>query len=226
MYKLYKITNKVNNKVYIGITSQTLEQRLSIHISHSKNPKYPIQHAINKYGPENFSIEMLSESENRTYISQLEEPTILQYDSRENGYNLAIGGIGGNLGPQAANKRLETIKNYSPERRKEYEEKLSKRNLGKTKETDAGRKAQSEKIKGNTFAKGMRHSDDTKNIISQVNKKPKSQITRQKMSESAILNRNGKRFSAYRGCCLCCHKEFDLGNLVQHLRRMNKNELQ
>ena len=226
MYKLYKITNTVNNKTYIGITSLTLEQRLSIHISHSKNPKYPIQYAINKYGSENFSIELLQESEDRAYVNQLEEPTILEHNSRDNGYNVAIGGIGGNLGPQAATKRLETIKNYSPERRKEYEENLRKRNLGKTKETDAGRKAQSEKIKGNTFAKGMKHSDDTKKIISQANKKPKSQITRQKMSESAILNRNGKRFSAYRGCCLCCHKEFDLGNLIQHLRRMNKNELQ
>lgn len=216
----------VNNKTYIGITSLTLEQRLSIHISHSKNPKYPIQRAINKYGSKNFSIELLEESDNRSYISQLEEPTILEHNSRDNGYNVALGGIGGNLGPQASIKRLETIKSWSPERKKEHQENLRRRNLGKTKENDAGRKSQSEKIKGNKFAKGLRHSDDTKKIISQANKKPKSQITRQRMSESAIINRNGERFSAYRGCCLCCHKEFDLGNLVQHLRRMNKNEFQ
>ena len=226
MYKLYKITNLVNNKSYIGITKLTLDQRLLIHISHSKNPKYPIQYAINKYGSENFSIELLNESEDRTYISQLEEPTILEYNSRENGYNVAMGGIGGNLGPQASIKRLETIKNYSPERRKEYEENLRKRNLGKTKETDAGRKAQSEKIKGNKFAEGHRHTDGTKKIISKANKKPKSQSTRQKMSNSAILNNNGKRFEGYNSCCLCCRREFNKGNLVQHLKRMYKNEFQ
>ena len=72
MYKLYKITNAVNGKTYIGITKQTLEERLTLHISHSRNPKYPIQYAINKYGSENFSIELLEESEDRKYISELE----------------------------------------------------------------------------------------------------------------------------------------------------------
>lgn len=225
MHKLYKITNLVNNKAYIGITKLTLEQRLSIHISHSKNPKYPIQYAINKYGPENFSIELLEESEDRTYISQLEESTILKFDSRSNGYNVAKGGIGGNLGPKASLKRKETINNYSPERKAEYKERLRLRNLGKTKETDAGRLSQSEKIKGNKFALGIKHSEETKHLIGEVNRKPKSQNTRQKMSNSAILNNNGKRFEGYNSCCLCCRREFNKGNLVQHLRRMNKNEL-
>lgn len=226
MYKLYKITNLVNGKTYIGITSQSLEQRLSIHISHSRNPKYPIQYAINKYGSANFNIELLEESEDRIYISELEEPTIIKYDSRNNGYNVAVGGIGGNLGPEAYAKRKETIRNYTPERKAEHKERLHLRNLGKTKETDAGRLSQSEKIKGNTFALGLKHSEETKETIRKANKKPKTQTTRQKMSNSAIVNKNGQRFSLYRGCCLCCKREFDLGNLIQHLKRMNKNELQ
>jgi group I intron endonuclease len=225
MYKLYKITNAVNGKIYIGITKQTLEERLTLHISHSRNPKYPIQYAINKYGSENFSIELLEESEDRKYISELEEPTIIKYDSRKQGYNIAIGGIGGNLGPEAYSKRKETINNYSLERKTEYKECLRLRNLGKTKENDAGRLSQSEKIKGNKFALGLKHSEETKKLISKANKKPKSQTTRQKMSESAKINKNGQRLSSYRGCCLCCKREFDLGNLIQHFKRMNKNEL-
>lgn len=225
MHKLYKITNLVNNKAYIGITKLTLEQRLSIHISHSKNPKYPIQYAINKYGPENFSIELLEESEDRTYISQIEESTILKYNSRSNGYNVAKGGIGGDLGPQANLKRKETISNFTSERKAEYKERKRLINLGKTKENDAGRLSQSEKIKGNNFAAGLRHSKETKERIGAANRKPKSQSTRQKMSDSAIVNNNGKRFEGYNSCCLCCHREFNKGNLVQHLRRMNKNEL-
>ena len=226
MYKLYKITNAVNGKTYIGITKQTLEERLTLHISHSRNPKYPIQYAINKYGSENFSIELLEESEDRKYISELEEPTIIRYDSRNQGYNVAVGGICGNLGPEAFAKRKETISNYTTDRKAEYKERLRLRNLGKTKETDYGRLAQSEKIKGNKFALGLKHSEETKEIISKANKKPKSQKTRQKMSNSAKINKNGQRFSLYRGCCLCCKREFDLGNLSQHLKRMNKDELQ
>jgi group I intron endonuclease len=225
MYKLYKITNTVNQKLYIGITKLTIEQRWSVHIEHSKNPRYPLQHAIKKYGPSNFQIELLEESDDRAYISELEEPTILKYNSRKNGYNVATGGYGGDLGPEAAEKRRRTILTRSVEEKNRLAKQQRIRQTGKTKENDLGRKSQAEKIKGNQFAAGLKHSAETKAVISAANKKPKSRITRQKMSDSAIINDNGKRFEGYNSCCLCCKREFNKGNLVQHLRRMNKNEL-
>lgn len=225
MYKLYKITNSVNNKLYIGITKLPVEQRWAKHVKDSANPKYPLQRAIHKYGTDNFVVEILTESEDRSYISGLEEPTIQKYDSRTNGYNVAKGGYGGDLGPEANQKRRTTLLSRPEDVKKHYADMQRASRVGKTKDNDQGRKAQSEKIKGNNFAQGLIHSPETKKIISEANKGPKSQKTRQKMSESAIINNNGARFQDYGGCCLCCKREFDKGNLVQHLRRMNKNEL-
>jgi len=225
MYKLYKITNSVNNKLYIGITKLPIEQRWAQHIKDSMDPEYPIHRAIKKYGTNNFTVMLLEESENRSYISDLEEPTIQKYDSRANGYNVAKGGYGGDLGPEANQKRSTTLLNRPEHVKQQHADLQRKRQTGKTKANDLGRKSQSEKIKGNNFAQGSVHSPETKKIIGKANEGPKSQKTRQKMSDSAILNNNGARFQNQGGCCLCCKREFNQGNLVQHLKRMNKNEL-
>lgn len=221
MYKLYKITNTVNGKLYIGITKLAIEQRWAKHLKDSISPKYPLHYAISKYGQENFTIELLEESINRSHISGLEEPTIQKYDSRNYGYNVAKGGYGGDLGPEALAKRLETIKNWSPEKKAIYKKKLSQRNLGKTKETDSGRLSQSEKIKGNTFRKGFLHDDGTKLKISKGNKgKVRSPKSIDKYRKAAKIRGNahlqGKKIS-----CICCKKDWDLGNFAQHIKRQS-----
>lgn len=226
MYKLYKITNTVNGKLYIGITKLSLQERFNIHCTLTKNPKYPLQRAIAKYGKENFVIELVEESENRKYISKSEEPTIQYFDSRNNGYNVALGGYGGNLGPEATAKRIKTIKNYSPERKKEYHKKLSERNLGKTKYNDYGRKSQAEKMRGNTYRKNIPHDDKTKKKISLGNKgKIRSEQARQNYSKSAKIRGLGYQLQGKKVSCICCKKEWDLGNYTQHIKRKN-NELQ
>lgn len=52
---IYKITNLVNNKVYIGQTERTLKERWGQH-KYSKGCKY-LHNAILKYGAESFKIE-------------------------------------------------------------------------------------------------------------------------------------------------------------------------
>ena len=57
---IYKITNKINNKVYIGKTLGTIENRWKSHIRDSKRThceKRPLYSAFEKYGVENFIIE-------------------------------------------------------------------------------------------------------------------------------------------------------------------------
>lgn len=226
MHKLYKITNTVNGKLYIGITKLSLQDRLKMHCNRAKKPKYPLQCAIAKYGKENFTIELLEESENRKHISESEEPTILQYDSRNNGYNVAIGGYGGNLGPEATVKRIETINNYSPEKKEEYHKKLRERNLGKTKETDSGYKIISEKLKNNQHRKGILHDTTSKEKISLGNKgKIRSEKARQNYKKNARIRGTGFQLQGKKVACLCCKKEWDLGNFTQHIKRKN-NELQ
>lgn len=220
MYKLYKITNTVNGKLYIGITKLPIEQRWAKHLKDSLSPKYPLHHAINKYGKENFIIELLEESIDKTYISKLEEPSILKYNSRNNGYNVAKGGYGGDLGPEARAKSLETIKNWSDEKKAEHKKKLHERNLGKTKYNDLGRLHQSEKIKGNTFRKGIPHDTEAKQKISSKNKgKIRSEQSRLKYRNNAKLRGTGPQLQGKKVGCICCQKEWDLGNFSQHIKR-------
>ena len=59
---VYKIINKKNNKMYIGKTNYTIEDRFKEHIKDSK--RYldrPLYRAFNKYGIENFIIEKIGE---------------------------------------------------------------------------------------------------------------------------------------------------------------------
>lgn len=222
MYKLYQITNTINGKSYIGITKLSINERWKVHISNSRKPKYPLHLAIAKYGADSFTVTLLEENQDRKLISELEEPTIQQLKTHitQHGYNVAKGGYGGNLGKEAYLKRLETIKNFSPERKAEYRERLHLRNLGKTKENDAGRRAQSKKIKGNTFRKDILHDEISKRKISDGNKgKKRSEHTRQRLKEIAKMRGTGSHLQGKRVSCLCCNKAWDLGNFTQHIRK-------
>ena len=97
IYYIYKITNKVNNKIYIGFTSKTPEKRLMEHINTAVNKKGKsyFHKAIRKYGKSNFIVETLEESTNRDYcLNILENKYISQYNSMNHsiGYNLRSGG--------------------------------------------------------------------------------------------------------------------------------------
>ena len=60
--KVYLITNLINNKKYIGVTTKTLKRRFRQHHSQCKKRyKGVLHHAINKYGIENFKIETVEE---------------------------------------------------------------------------------------------------------------------------------------------------------------------
>lgn len=88
---IYKITNKVNGKSYIGQTRYTIEFRWRQH-QHKKDNTY-FHNAIHKYGIENFSIEVLEECDTKDLNSR-EIFYIAKYDTFNNGYNLTIGGDG------------------------------------------------------------------------------------------------------------------------------------
>ena len=60
MIKVYKITNLLNEKIYVGVTSKSLEERWKNHVKkiNSKNPTR-LALAIKKNGIENFQIELI-----------------------------------------------------------------------------------------------------------------------------------------------------------------------
>lgn len=96
MSYIYKIKNNINNKIYIGKTNQSIEERLREHIKDSTrrdNEKRPLYNAINKYGIENFSIEIIEEC-SPEILSDREKYWIEYYGSFKYGYNATKGGDG------------------------------------------------------------------------------------------------------------------------------------
>lgn len=90
---LYKITNKINGKIYIGQTVQP-QKRWSQHKRHSRKPNQIVHHAINKYGAENFKFEVIAMCKSWDDANDIETELVSQYQSLvPEGYNVALGGI-------------------------------------------------------------------------------------------------------------------------------------
>ena len=95
MVGIYKITNTLNNKSYIG-QSIHIKQRWKEHIQASRNkePQSLISKAIKKYGKENFKFEIIEQCK----IVDLDEREIYwikYYNSYSSGYNMTMGGESG-----------------------------------------------------------------------------------------------------------------------------------
>ena len=91
---IYKITNLINKKLYIGLTTCPLQERWNNHKRCAKNDPRHLYRAMRKYGIENFKIEVVEETDSLQKLSELEDYYINLYDSRnpDIGYNLAAGG--------------------------------------------------------------------------------------------------------------------------------------
>lgn len=95
MIGIYKITNKINNKSYIG-QSINIEQRWKEHKKRIYNlncSEYnkPLYRSIRKYGLENFTFEVLEEC-SQELLNEKEQYWIKKFNSFEEGYNLTPGG--------------------------------------------------------------------------------------------------------------------------------------
>ena len=67
MAYIYKITNNINGKIYIGKTEFSVEKRFREHCLDYKKERFekrPLYSAMNKYGIENFSVETIEETDN------------------------------------------------------------------------------------------------------------------------------------------------------------------
>ena len=88
---VYVITNTINGKRYIGQTTTSLERRWWFHQKHSSCTY--VHAAIKKYGPKNFTIEVICEPPTIDLMNELEAEYIQRYYTlAPNGYNLTEGG--------------------------------------------------------------------------------------------------------------------------------------
>lgn len=114
---IYKITNLINGKIYIGQTIQSIRDRWYRHVGNSKwlsqdENNMAIKRAIRKYGKNNFSLELI-ETCRREDLNDKEKYWIQYYDSYTNGYNSTLGGQGGFKSFKNTNEEcLEIINHY------------------------------------------------------------------------------------------------------------------
>lgn len=92
---VYKVTNKIDGKIYVGQTIQNLKRRWICHCKDAKRKDDGLLHkAINQYGKENFMIEKIDEGNSFEELGALERKWIEYFHSNnhEIGYNIMVGG--------------------------------------------------------------------------------------------------------------------------------------
>jgi group I intron endonuclease len=145
-YSVYKITNNVNGKSYIGYTSYTIFERFEQHkkdaLKICDNRKF--YNAINKYGVDAWNIELLESVDSAEFAKQKEIELIEKFDTYNNGYNSTKGGDGNNgiiMSEESNIKRSKALKgiakNYTRMHGKihseESKKKISESHKGKKK---------------------------------------------------------------------------------------------
>lgn len=94
---IYKATSSTTGKVYIGQSSQTLQERINQHNSHAYGHQYNyhFHNAIRKYGADDFTYEIIEDGiQSIEKLNERERYWINHYDSYNNGYNSTLGGDG------------------------------------------------------------------------------------------------------------------------------------
>ena len=122
---IYKITNKVNGKIYIGKAQYGYKNRFKEHLQTAKSKRYSVSHlysAMNKYGYDNFYVEKIDERDTIEELNDCEKYWISKLDSTNPsiGYNLEGGGNGGNFWD-----------NLTPDEKDTLSSKISEKSLGR-----------------------------------------------------------------------------------------------
>lgn len=136
---VYRLTNSVTGKQYIGICVSKVQRRWRKHCNSAaanqpRNRNCPALHgAIRKYGEAAFTIETLYEAVNWQEACKVERGLIAQYGTMApNGYNLTCGGEGLLGRPMSeANKLANSLRMKGNKMSPEQRERISASNRGK-----------------------------------------------------------------------------------------------
>jgi group I intron endonuclease len=150
IYKIYKATNKINGKHYIGKTNDFVK-RIRNHKNNMKTQNTIFYSAIREYGWNNFSWEIICETLNENYSYELESFFIEEFktcvfDENNNGYNMTRGGKG--ITSEYAKENIKNLKETKEywEQRKLVGQKMS----SKKDHPFFGGKIQKEKVQNGT----------------------------------------------------------------------------
>jgi len=157
IYSVYRITNTVNGKVYIGYTRKSVENRFQEHLKLADKLDTKWYRAIRKYGAKAFVPVCLYQTPHLSDACEKERLFIIEYQSSSLGYNTHEGGKGGNTGAyhkvgrfgtknpmfgkhhtEAEKKRIgqrsrEAYRNKSAKQKAEWADKIRKAQVGRHK---------------------------------------------------------------------------------------------
>ena len=166
MFYIYKITNLINGKTYIG---QHEYKKLN---DNYMGKGVHLRRAQKKYGIENFKKDILVFNISERKHADLLEKTFIAAErekvGRENCYNEADGGQGGNLGPEVCKKIAEKLKGHpvSEETRK----KIAESHKGR-KQSEETKKKKAKSLKGRVPGMlGKHHSDESRKKSAETHK--------------------------------------------------------
>lgn len=158
---VYKAQNKINEKIYIGITTKSLNARI---YGHLKRPGWALHNALIKYGIQSFVFSIIDVASSFGELKEKEKFWIGFYGCKApDGYNLTAGGDG----------------NSHP-RSEETKKRISEGHKGQT----AWNKGSKGVCKAWNKGKKLSDSHRLNLVISHKGNKP-SEATKEKMAESA-----------------------------------------
>jgi len=164
---VYKATNKINGKSYIGQTIQSLNERMSRHTHDalSRRDNIYFHKAIRKYGQKNFKWKILAKCYSKNELNSVEIKLIKNYTTFGNGYNLNVGGKG-NSGFKLTEETKKKISESSKNKKlsEETRRKMSRIKTG-TKHSEKTKRKISESMKD------KKPSEETKSRISKAKSK-------------------------------------------------------
>jgi group I intron endonuclease len=220
---IYKVTNLINNKVYIGQTVGLLEDRWN---GHCRSDKSPLDRAIQKYGKNNFIIEEIDRGITYYELNEKEIKYIKKYDSlsHNNGYNIYSGGKHlyiQNIGEETKLKMsLSARKRFQREEEKEKQSFVQKERFKKQEERDKIRKSligrkqsedtrdkKSKSLNGHVaWNRGKKQNEETKIKIG-LSKlgKTMSNESKDKIRNTLLLKNKDKHEISI---CPICNKKF------------------
>lgn len=165
---IYILRNKMNNKCYVGQTTKSFKERFR---SHQHSNSY-VGKAISKYGSDNFD-KLILENIPEEELDYWEIHYINECQSLvPSGYNFDGGGNEQKHRHEETKKKLREA-NIGKHPTEETKQKMIENNchywLGKARSVDTIKKM-SEAMKGNTYAKGNKFTEEQKQKLSELHK--------------------------------------------------------
>ena len=232
---VYKITNKTNQKSYIGITTRALSQRWAEHCGASrKGSNKAIHKAIRKYGPENFLIESIdNSSKTLEELYQKEKEYIKQYNTFQShqGYNCTDGGdyfimtseerlkrskrlLGHKLSDETKRRISETKKQNPRIITDEYRQKISRTSTGRVFSAESIEK-RAQKLRGQTRTKEQKQKMGAQNIgrkLTEDHKRKISQSGKNKTNKPFIMFKDDQNLGVFNNIRHFC-TQYDLNDV-------------